>query len=405
MPGLIDNELTIEALNQAIVALNEINVGLPGGVDTTIIENNLALAAQKIDDVRVVLETQSTAEIVGQNTNFQDLIGVLSMLNLVCQSIVNVSPQSYFEPIEQPSDPGGEGIPAPQPFEELELLPEIAADRRCFMANKMVDEIANWFDKTNSLQLDEIANIGFTAFMALWIAGLVSYAAESALLASISATVSAVLPAMARYAYDNIGLLEFSTVHAAIIARRDDLVCALFEAQDCFNARGAFDGILVEEGIDVVNRGFVANVLQDHYLNHLWYRGDDQAEAEYSVASGYSCDTCDDVCANRSGNLISDNGSTIELGSVFDVNDHAAGCYIDATEAFQLCGGSATVSNFQVTSGQVTGSNNYRLGSGSSNFGNLYWSNVPPPNPVSGVRSVYIISLVPFTISFDYVAD
>jgi len=408
MPGLTDNELTIEALNQAIVALNEITGSLPGGVDTSTIEDNLALAAQKIDDVRVVLETQSVAEITAQNTNFNDLIGVLGALQLVCQSITKVSPQSYFDPIQQPADPGGEGIPAPEGFEEIEAPEQFIQDRRCFMANKIVDETANWLLQADALQLDEIGNVTFTSFMAIWIGGLVTLASESALLATITASVSGILSSIASYVYNNVGLVEFSDIHTAMVNRRDDLVCALFEAQSVQFARGDFVAVLEDEGLDVVNRGFVANILPDSYMNHLFYKGDDQAEAEYQLASGYDCDTCDDVCDLRANLIVSDDGTTLVLDAVQFPDAWYAGVFFSATEAYQPCPETFTITDVSITGGAMNPlvPAGFRFYSGGQTaVGDIYHGNTPPTSPLMGVRTALFKSSTYFRIQLDYVEE
>lgn len=402
-----------EALDNLESTVASLAANLDLGTQGTLLE----VIGENIDAIRVAIETHGVAEITAQNSNFNDLIGVLGMLKLVCQSVTNVSVQNYFTPIQQPADPGGEGIPAPEGFEDLELEPDFVADRKCFMANKIVDELANWFDKYDGFQADEIGNIGFISFMAIWVAGLVTVAAESPLLAKIASTVSPVLPSIANYAYNNIGLLEFSTIHAAILARRDDLVCALFEAPDVNTAKNDFAAVLTDEALDLTNRTMAIIILEDDFLNHLFYKGDDQAEAEYQLASGYSCPGCDEVCGNVPSahvTIIQDTGTLYELGAGPEISGNQgnwyAGMNFDATEDKQLCGGSATISNVSVTSGVVSG-----VGSFGWRFwdhkpapndpGNLYHSSEPPTGPISGVRFLLVTAKQDFAFQFDWTED
>lgn len=415
MPGLTDNELTIDALNQAIKALNEINVGLPGGVDTTIIENNLALAAQKIDDVRVALETQSTAEIVGQNTNFQDLISAVGMLKLFCSQTVNITPQNYFNPLQPQSGPGGEGIPPPEPFIELDLFPEQIPDRKCWISNTIVDEMKSFCQRVDDWGLDEITNISFSSFFGLWVAFLGAWAVESVIFAEVAATVDPVLAVLAKEMLDNLGGVEASEIVTAIDARRDDLVCAIFDAPDVNTARSDAVDILNQEGVSAVTRTWFLAVMADFYLNYAFYQFSEQVEAAYELATGYDCMSCDDVCDNREGGtttILFDDGDTYGLQAGQSGADPAyyASITFDATEAYQLCGGTVTISSCQLISGSLTGYGSFQVRfydapTAPNSVGNRYHSANLPTTDITGVRVVVFKSSVPFTVEFDWEAE
>ena len=62
-------------------------------------------------------------------------------------------------------------------------------------------------------------------------------AAGTAMLGSLLASTSGILTTLATYAWNNIALLEFSDLHQAWISRKEDFICAMFEATSAADAR------------------------------------------------------------------------------------------------------------------------------------------------------------------------
>lgn len=416
MPGQTNNDIVIAALNELILAINEIVTTLPPGTDLTTVENNLGLLAGFTDDIRVAIETEGVAAITAQNTNFSDLVGTLGMLKLICCQTINVSPQNYFQPLQPTSDPGGEGIPAPEPFIELQYGESAIADRKCWVSNVIVDEMRSFHQHADDWQLDEITNISYAALFLELVAFLGAWAAEAIVYAEIASTVNGLLSVLAKYALDNIGGLEFSEIVIAIDNRRDDLVCAIFEAQDVNTARSDFVAILNEEAVSAINKTWVIVVLDDFYLNYAFYQFSEQVEAAYQLATGYDCDGCSVVCGvwvPSANTILSDDGTTIEVDGVqnriqFGDTSYYMDIYFSATDDPIPCAETFILSNVAITSGVASGAGpvTYRVYSGTiQTVGDLYHSNQIPASPINGVKAFVVKSLQPFTVQMDRVQE
>lgn len=391
-----------ENIHEALDNLEAQLTALVGGLNLGDENGLLEIIGENIEAVRVEIETRSIAEVVAQNTNFADLSTALNNLNILCQSITKVSVQNIFQPNTPPAEPGGQSLPAPFPFEEVEASDDIKSSRRCWAAHRLIKECIYTLDVWNKWQLDELLTLTFYELLASYIAAVGIYAVEALGLATYLSTVAGLLNNIVLYVQENSGGVEFSTISTYLTNNYDDLVCALFEAPDVLTARSDFIAVLNQAGLDSVNRGFMTVMLANSYMNLLYYADDPAFEAVWKSSPPEDCTGCDNVCDNRSWGLVSDNGSTITIQGVWDGNDYAGGVYFDATESYQLCGDSVTINDMRVVSGAITGNNNYRMASGAPPPYDLWWANQPPPFPFTGVRVVYLISLNEFTIEIDY---
>jgi len=349
----------------------------------------------------------------------EDLVSVVGMLKLICRPTVNVSTSAIFQPLQPDTQPGGEAIAAPEPFQELELQPQFEADRKCFMANRLIDDLATFFDAAYDVKLDQIepgaTSIGES--LAQWSALIgTTLNRGSVIIAETLATVAARLTGAIEAWNGGLGSINADSIATAIQNRRDDLVCALFEADTVAAARNGILAILANEGINAENQNWVAAVLSDFCLNYLFYQFSEQVEVAYQIATGYDCTSCNSgVCDNREGStttVLIDDGDTYRLQAGQSGADPAyyASITFDATEAYQLCQGTVTISSCQLISGSLTGYGSYQvrfydIPPTPNSVGNRYHSANLPTTDITGVRVVVFKSSAPFTVEFDWEAE
>lgn len=399
-----------EALDNLEAQLSALVGGLDPGGENDLLE----IIGENIDAVRVAVETQSVAQITAQNTNFSNLATALTTLQLFCQSQNFYQVNNIFVPYTPASTDGGEGIPAPEPFTEITEGETYFKNRKCFMANAIIDDFVAFLDYWDNWQLDELTNLSLVAYLAASVAALAALIENVVIIGISLGSVASYLHNLVQYAYENMAGIEFSDISSAITTNRDDLLCALFEADTVVVARSDFVSVLANAGMSQVNQGFVIVALDYTYLNYLFYKDDPNVEAAFRVATGYDCSGCEGNCDDRGGvqtTVVSDNGLTIQLtptglwGGYYYVK-----WYIDATPNFQLCGGLDTFSNFSVVSGAINPAPNGAVRMWSNiphpgQGGDRYQGNTLPTVPITGVRVLQIKSPTNFTLQFDYVRE
>lgn len=394
MPGQTTNDNLVATGNQAIVSLNELLL---------LLEND-DLNPEYIASILHTMRTEIT-----------QLVTAVANLQLVCQTIVRVDINNFFQPYTPATEPGGEGIPAPSPFEELEYDGDTIQDRKCFMATTITDEFANWLQRWDDLLLDEMLNLSLISMLSLWIASIGAATTEGALMATVLTTTEGILAGIAKYMINNFGTIEFSDIKTTIDANRTELICDLYDAPNVTQARSDFVATLSAAGLSVVNQGFVAVALDYHYLNYLFYIEDDSIEQAFLLASGYDCSTCEGgFCDNRTQPwqiVVQQGPNFIVIDAVVNPNPvdaaYYASLFIDATEDLLLCGGTVTITGITIQSGSVQGYgiNNFRVGDKKfpNQPGNLYSSSVPPTEDIPGARVAAVKSTTAFRVRIDWI--
>lgn len=415
MPGQTNNTDLVAGANNIIVALNDLRASLvsQGGVGSEV-SDLVELIADNIEALRADLVAQDVAAITAQNTNFSDLSTSLANLKLICQSITKVTVNNHFNPLTPPSTNGGSAIPPPEPFELIDEEGGVIQNRKCFIATAIVDECREWLDFWDGLYLDELLNVSLILSMSSWVAALAASATEGTLLATVLATSEGLLSKLVSYAHQEAGNVEFSDISASLVTNRDDLICALYEADTSDQARSDFIAVLSGAGMSLVNQGFVTVLLDYTALNYLFYYNDPFIEQEYLAATGYDCSGCGGTCANRlgtngPGSTLGANSATIVSVQTGGDNKHYVSIWFDVTESFSFCGGTVDITNVQTMSGSIQPPAPpalYRIYDkqptpGSS--GNLYHSNNPPPTTIEGARYMVIKSDTAFTVQIDWV--
>lgn len=412
MPGLTDNQLAIDALNQAIVALNELVDGSPG--DQSVLIGDIA---NNIEAVRTEIETRSVAEVVAQNTNFQDLVGIIGALRLVCQSVTQVNQFNHFYPnIPAPQSGGGEGLPAPEPFEELPYDPIEHGTRKCFVATGLADEVPLVMRKWSAAGLDNATETSFKILFGLYVAAVSLAASESALIAGVMGTLDGTLLLLVNAAIAQSGNLDFVQIAQAFEDRREDMICAMMAASTTDEARSNVVAILTEEGVSLANKTYFASFYADGVLGHLFYSFEPVLEAEYQAATNIDCSFCGQSCAvyvHPANNIVSDDGTTIRVGAAQTfIGQGDAAYYVYIFFSVQpgpvQCEETFTVDNISVPSGTVTPHQpaTWRLYTGlNGTFGNLWHSHSMPTAPISGCRSIVVKSVTDFDVQLDRTED
>lgn len=294
MPGQTDNEIAIDALNQAIVALNEISGGLGDGSNIQDIEANLLLAAQNIDAVRVALETQGVAAITAQNTNFIDLVAAIQAIEQ-CPPIVNHPILFSFETELEPEQGTEFQEPPPTGWVETTETPGSMAyfDRKCGYANSLADGIEYICDKFNDYNVNGLASLGVGVVTATIVAVLTAPAAGpfSVVIGVVGGVAAIVVTFVA-------GGIDYLKLRNTVQNNRSDIVCAAYDAGDAATARADILTVFANDGANSVEQAFIGQLLDfSGSMNSLFFdRENNDIAPEPDPPYTTDCDGCGSEC-------------------------------------------------------------------------------------------------------------
>ena len=425
MPGQTDNTLAIDALNQAIVALNElVNQFNTGGGDPNSLAANLELVAENIDATRVALETGQTAAISAQNTNFDELIAALQAGCLTKYVTIQRGACGgggiYLGGTEIPSESGTEFDTPPGYFQATD---EAAGSgpyysRKCKVANATHDSYREWLQGWIDQGIDSILEIQIATF------GVLAGLALSAVLTPVpilDETAVVVVGFLAELGLAYIAIasdVDLQGIINIMDAHRGELVCALFDADDATQAQDDYMDILTNNGASFGDETLMRAMMVYDVLNNLFFKSSEAIEAGLETYTPPDdCSGCASTCENRlaTGDNFLDTGSQISADSVPSSGSNFCSVYIDTTELLSHCGGTVTVSNFVTTAGTIdqSGQSNdaYRIHSpanppGPGEPGDLYSHKTDPPStPIAGAAYIVLKSKYSFSVQFDYTVD
>lgn len=294
MPGQTDNDLAIDALNQAIVALNEIGAGFGDGSNIEDIEANLLLAAQNIDEVRVALETHGIAAITAQNTNFIDLVAAIQGIEQ-CPPLITNPTFFSFETELQPEQ-GTEFQQPPMGWIETAETPGSMAyfDRKCGYANLVADNLYYICDTFNDYNVNGISALGVGIVTGLIVGVLTAPAAGP--FAAIIGVVGGIAAIVATFMAGGIDYLKLRNTAQA---GRSDIVCAAYDAVDAATARSDIIQVFTDDGANSVEQLFIGQLLDfSGYLNMLFFdRENNDVPNEPDPPYTTDCDGCGGSCS------------------------------------------------------------------------------------------------------------
>jgi hypothetical protein len=355
MPGQTDNELTIDALNQAIVAINEIT--------------------------------------------FSDLVEVLSSLDFCCPDITVIAQEFSDQTMPEPAT-----IEGPPPgWEDCGFSfgsPEFD-DRKCDNAHQILTGLLFFFSEISPIQA--FSSLAFTSAVAICTSILASSASGPIGIAIVTAGWTATLVGvviLAGWNADNIS--------TALSNNEDDLLCAMITATSASQAKTEFLDVL--SGLTSIELQILdALISLSGAMNNLFYIRDDVPVAP----SGQQCPDCGvEDCLNRAGygTLISDDGSVARLSSLNQDGAWRVSLNLYSDASLAPCDRDFDI-ELSVVSGSITLSasphDHYRMwqrGDFPFQSGNAsaYSSDSAPISTISCVVYVSLISNTPFTVDISY---
>ena len=187
------------------------------------------------------------------------------------------------EVLEEPPHDGTP--PEIGPGEEYETLSEYEI-ARCNTANAIVDDIITQFTRYALEDWDTLA-LGTTGavitIIAAWLATLV-----------VAPALALVIGAVAAIATVLIGdpLLELSDVQTVLTLKKNDLVCALYNATDTDSARANFMAVLDGEALTDIEKYLVGLHILNNVLNVLFA----PTPASKAYVGTVDCSACASVC-------------------------------------------------------------------------------------------------------------
>ncbi len=303
MPGQTDNENHLDAYNQLIAAVNDIQA-----------------ATQKLEEIRTVLETRSVAETAAQNTNFNDLITALQNLNFRCPPllyrITYFGLDSELEPeqgIEFADPPPNWTIPSETPGSSAYY------SRKCGVANQLVSNLEYIFTQLNQINVSNLANIadiGVDMVFATVLSILTNpNSGPFDTIAVVAGATWGIVKSLISFSID------FGNLTTITQGNRDDLVCALYEAND---ANGAISNLATEygnNGASPTEQEFITDLLNlTGAANNLFYfRADVPPPPDPPYVT--DCNDCSQVpCPDFQviyGSLVSQNGNQYTFDSQY----------------------------------------------------------------------------------------
>lgn len=323
MPGQTNNDLAIDALNQAIVALNELAAQFnTGGGDPNSLAANLELVAENIDATRVALETGQTASITAQNTNFADLIAALEAGCLTKYITIQRGACGgggiFLGGTEVPSDSGIEYGAPPGYFEPTDEGPgaQTYYSRKCKVAHATHDSYREWLQGWIEQGIDSILDLQIATLSVLMSLALGAILTPVPILDEATVIVVGIAAEIALTYISLQGEVDLQGIINIMDAHRDELVCALYEAGDATQARDDYTAILSANGASVGDTTLIAAMMVFDVLNNLFFKSSEAIEAALAVYTPPdNCSGC-----GGSGHFISCHDGLIIDALQFDVD-------------------------------------------------------------------------------------
>lgn len=241
----------------------------------------LAQTAANLDDInnlgnRYELEVQPvTCDIVDAINGVQSAILTAGSNACACGTV--------GETLETTSGTPG-GIP-PEGFGEPD--PSVV-DRLCKAANAVHASILAAITALEASPVEGYLNLGFGV-----VAGLVSAIIAAAFIPVVGLLIVGVAGAIisATLALLVAGV-NLTSLLAALIANRDDLICALTEATSATDARTNYKAVLTAAGQSAQNTALIGAILTNNVLDLLWFSTSDSEAFLDTYVPPYDCAGC-----------------------------------------------------------------------------------------------------------------
>jgi hypothetical protein len=426
MPGDVPNSTIKLAIDQVIVAINSLRSATIDGA-TTIADassgsgsvTSIEAITAKLEEIRTLYETESLAQIVAQNTNFSDLIAILttqtaaiSALTLSCQTIVETTNLNQTIQVNGGGGcgAGGPGTnapvdptynePTPPPGYTTPIDPTLS--RRCKAANVVHENIKAWVYTLDQHGVDAFANqaipitlVLFVALLAQWVSALgVTVTILGATVGEIAGYLTSQAIALLR------GDVDAAQIHNLLDDPdlQQDFICALYEENGPQSSISRYLQVCSDNGMSLANRDFVALVFSGEMAYFLFWAKDQYIE---DLLETYEPTTpCDDC--NQAGPytvLLGTETSTHPANPIVittEYNPARSGCGTNVREITVVFQESVTIPSITVAGngpGACGGTSIYNYYSNEDFTGSISSGNGRPQDSSipSGVRSMILV--------------
>lgn len=185
---------------------------------------------------------------------------------------------------------GETGGSVPDPVGDLEFSEvDAIANRKCKAANAIVATHTGVWDDLDGYDVAQLGKLGLSALLTV-----VGAIIGSAIFPSVGTAIGAVAGLSISLAAQLLGLsLDLGTVVSVLTSERDNLVCALFEANDADTARGNFETVLTDEGsLSSIEIALVMSLFTNAALNILFFAFQDSESELTAYTPPFGCGTC-----------------------------------------------------------------------------------------------------------------
>ena len=201
------------------------------------------------------------------------------------------------------NESGTEGGPAPSDIGDIVYTaPEPIANRKCKASYWLYDNLLAIITEWDNNSIDSFVTVSLTTTVATMF-GLVALAATTAFVATFVAVVGAAFAlGLALLA----GGIDLEAIKTALVAKKDDLICALHNATTADGAKAAFLDVLDVYGLSALNQNFISLLMLNSVFNVLFFDNSagtsDEIENWATPGGCYACDPCALVWDDWAGN-------------------------------------------------------------------------------------------------------
>lgn len=299
------------ASENILIAIDNISTGI-ADISSGDVTVDLQALAQEVDELRVAVETQGVASIVGQNTNFTDLITALQALNFRCPPLVYKAQVACFDDEPQPQE-GVEFEDPPIGWENTyeEQGTSSYYNRKCAVANQIVDSVLYVCGELVTLPVTTMVYGVVVTAIATIVAAF--FAGPFAIIVGVGGAIATIATTVVG------GLVDFATLIGIANGNRDALVCVTYEAGDAATAKAGFLDIFNSNGATATDIVFLTQLFEySGMMNNLFFERPDVIPPPSTYET--DCTGCDADCPDFRvihGTQVSQDGNQYTFDSVF----------------------------------------------------------------------------------------